>query len=302
MVNAALFLIKEDDIPYEEDCLRNPFAIKTWLRYHAHKAGDHDAQVIILRRAVSMLPGSYKLWMKLLEQRTSRAYSSDPDQETGLRNLNYPLTHPDWQKVNHNFEQSLILCHKFPLIWLAFCEWLMHQPNRITYTRRTFDRALKALPPTQHSNLWSLYLKFANLAGGETCIRVWRRYLKVQPSHAEQYVDKLLGQNPPRTAEAARVLATIIEDPKFASTGKTLFQYWVQLCDLICQHPDGISLPAEDHLVPNSEHNSAVSRPDCLNVESIMRAGISRWSDQVGTLWHSLAKWWVLRGELERAR
>jgi pre-mRNA-splicing factor SYF1 len=179
---------------------------------------------------------------------------------------------------------------------------LIHQPNRITYTRRTFDRALKALPVTQHQKIWQLYLKFANHAGGETCIRVWRRYLKVQPSHAEQYVTVLLNQKPPRTAEAARVLATIIEDQKFAATGKTLFQYWCQLCELICLHPDGISLPAEDHLVPNSELNAIASRPDCLNVESIMRAGISRWADQVGTLWHSLARWWVLRGELDRAR
>jgi pre-mRNA-splicing factor SYF1 len=178
----------------------------------------------------------------------------------------------------------------------------MHQPNRLTYTRRTFDRALKALPVTQHSKLWDLYLKFAHRAGGETCVRVWRRYLKVQPTHAEQYVKILLELEPPRTAEAARVLATIIEDQKFATSGRTLYEYWVQLCDLICLHPDGIDLPAQDHLVPNSDLNSLATRPDSLNVENILRAGIQRWADQVGKLWNSLAKWWVLRGQLERAR
>lgn len=45
---------------------------------------------------------------------------------------------------------------------------------------QTFDRALCALPITQHCRLWPLYLKFVmsnNIP--ETAIRVWRRYLKV---------------------------------------------------------------------------------------------------------------------------
>ena len=51
---------------------------------------------------------------------------------------------------------------------------------KITRTRHTFDRALRALPLTQHKRVWALYLKFArqyNLP--ETAIRVYRRYVKV---------------------------------------------------------------------------------------------------------------------------
>lgn len=65
-----------------------------------------------------------------------------------------------------------------PRIWLDYLEFLMSQPC-LTKTRRTFDRALRALPVTQHSRIWEVYTKFAEKAGGETTIRVLRRYIKV---------------------------------------------------------------------------------------------------------------------------
>lgn len=54
----------------------------------------------------------------------------------------------------------------------------MTQPI-VTKTRHTFDRALRALPVTQHDRIWELYLKFLETAGGETAVRAMRRYVKV---------------------------------------------------------------------------------------------------------------------------
>ena len=65
-----------------------------------------------------------------------------------------------------------------PRIWLDYCEFLVAQ-GRITRTRRTFDRALRALPITQHHRLWPLYLSFVRRYPlPETAVRVYRRYLK----------------------------------------------------------------------------------------------------------------------------
>ena len=50
--------------------------------------------------------------------------------------------------------------HKMPKIWRMYCSFLSQQTD-ITKTRRTFDRALKSLPITQHDRIWELYLKFA---------------------------------------------------------------------------------------------------------------------------------------------
>lgn len=65
-----------------------------------------------------------------------------------------------------------------PRIWLDYCSFLMTQPI-VTKTRHTFDRALRALPVTQHDRIWELYLKFLETAGGETAVRAMRRYVKV---------------------------------------------------------------------------------------------------------------------------
>jgi pre-mRNA-splicing factor SYF1 len=67
-----------------------------------------------------------------------------------------------------------------PRIWIDYCEFLLkYLPNRLTWTRQTFDRALRSLPVMQHERIWPLYLKFAKKAGGETAMRVFRRYIKV---------------------------------------------------------------------------------------------------------------------------
>ena len=69
-----------------------------------------------------------------------------------------------------------------PRIWLDYCQFLMAQ-QKVTQTRRTFDRALQALPLTQHGRIWPLYIQFVRSHDlPETAIRVYRRYLKVQSS------------------------------------------------------------------------------------------------------------------------
>ncbi len=66
-----------------------------------------------------------------------------------------------------------------PRIWLDYCQFLIDQ-HLITRIRRTFDRALRALPITQHYRIWPLYLKFVrSYPIPETAVRVYRRYLKV---------------------------------------------------------------------------------------------------------------------------
>lgn len=75
-----------------------------------------------------------------------------------------------------------LFSHQMPRIWLDYCQFLVSQ-CKITRSRRSFDRALRALPVTQHPRIWPLYLRFVrNLPLPETAIRVYRRYLKVRSS------------------------------------------------------------------------------------------------------------------------
>lgn len=83
-----------------------------------------------------------------------------------------------------------------PRIWLLYFQLFLHPkcPPTLsrTHARRTFDRALRTLPPSLHLRIWKVYLRWAETIGGESCFKIWRRYLKVDPSLTERYVRILL--------------------------------------------------------------------------------------------------------------
>lgn len=86
-----------------------------------------------------------------------------------------------------------------PRLWLSYLTLLTHPscpaPLSRTHTRHTFDRALRTLPHTLHERIWKPYLRWSEkVAGGETCVRVWRRYLAVDPALTAHYVEFLINE------------------------------------------------------------------------------------------------------------
>merc|ERR1712151_1090742 len=87
--------IDDTDIPFEEDIVRNPYNVKSWIRFLDHKASQvrnvkpkkfdlalsHEESCkipltkaerqlnMIYERSVKELPGSYKLWRAYLTER-----------------------------------------------------------------------------------------------------------------------------------------------------------------------------------------------------------------------------------------
>lgn len=167
-----------------------------------------------------------------------------------------------------------------PRIWIDYCKFLTIQP-KITVTRKVFDRALRALPITQHSRIWPLYLEFVKKYPiPETAVRVYRRFLKLQPENTEDYVEYLISAD--RLDEAALKLAHIVNRDDFVSKkGKSNHQLWNELCELISKNPRQIK---------------------SLNVDAIIRGGLRRYTDQLGQLWNSLADYYIRSGLFERAR
>lgn len=99
-----------------------------------------------------------------------------------------------------------------PRLWLLYLSIFNHPfcPPVISHThaRRTYDRALRTLPPSLHHRIWVRYLLWAESRGGITTVSVYRRYLAVDPSITERYTALLLApENPtPRPLEAAKLL------------------------------------------------------------------------------------------------
>ncbi|XP_042429330.1 pre-mRNA-splicing factor SYF1-like [Zingiber officinale] len=225
-------------------------------------------RAVIYERALKALPGSYKLWHAYLRERLEAVRGR-------------PVNDPAFDSLNNTFESALVTMHKMPRVWLMYLASLSEQ-RLLTRARRTFDRALRSLPVTQHDRIWEPYLTLVSLPGVpvETSLRVFRRYLLFDLSHIEDFINFLMASK--RWQEAAERLAGVLNDNSFRSIkGKTRHQLWLELCDLLTHHATEVS---------------------GLNVDAIIRGGIRRYTDEVGRLWTSLADYYVRRGLYEKAR
>lgn len=257
------------DVGYEESLLRDPYSVKQWLNYLEYK---HDAppqqRILLYERALHHIPGSYKLWYKYLLERMERT-------------RHMPISDGEYEAVNNVFERALVYMHKMPRIWKEYTDFLIRQ-RHITRSRRTFDKALMSLAVTQHLKwIWPHYLTFARDCGvPETAIRIYRRYLKLEPLEMENYIKFL--KKVGRYEEAAQQLAKIVNDDSFQSQrGKSKHDLWTELLQMITKNPTKVGT---------------------LDVDAVIRSGIRRFPSEVGRLWVSLADYYIRMGYFEKAR
>ena len=259
----------ENDLVYEEELLRNPYNLKLWLQYIGERENaPMKRRNVLYERALQALPGSYKLWHAYLKERRMKV-------------ANLPLDSPLMTALNNTFERALITMYKMPRIWLEYLEFLTEQ-KFVTRARRAFDRCLMALPVTQHDRIWVLYLKFASQEGipVETASRIYERYLKIEPAHAEEYIAYLNAKG--RWREVAERMIMLVNNDSFRSLeGKSKHDLWMDLCEVITSHPEEMK---------------------GLRVEEIVRGAIKKYKDEVGRLWTTLADFYIRRGLFEKAR
>lgn len=163
--------IRPEDLPFEEDLLKDAYNLKAWLRYIDRITTAQrplEFLYFLYERAIQELPGSYKLWKRYLDTRRIAVE----------KNAN--STAQDWRLLNQCYERALVFMHKMPRIWLDYCDSLGRQ-QLLTFARRAYDRSLRSLPVTQHPQVWEAYVKFAANCGVFECTRrVYQRYLKVR--------------------------------------------------------------------------------------------------------------------------
>ena len=223
---------------------------------------------MVYERAVRAIPTSYKMWYFYLAERVDRARGKRVDDAEHARTIGA-------------FERALVTMHKMPKVWELYLRYLMSL-KMVTATRRGCDRALAALPVTQHERVWIIYLDFIRAEGvpGDTARRVYRRYLKFEPGHAEEYVEFLKRKG--YWGEVASKLAELVNDDSFQSlAGKSKHAMWLELCDVVTKHPNEVS---------------------GMDVDAILRGGIATFTNEVGRLWTALADYYIRRGLFEKAR
>lgn len=170
---------------------------------------------------------------------------------------------------------------KMPRIWLDYTKFLNKQ-KLISRTRKAYDRALLALPVTQHQLIWDFYITWATQLEEftETAQYVYRRYIEFKPEVTEDYIDFLLTND--LLEEALELYVKILEDEGFVSSkGKTKYQLWMELCEFIARNPNRCTFKDPDN---------------------ILRHGIRKYTDEVGKLWIFLADYYTRLGLFGKAR
>lgn len=268
-------LLSKDDTLYEQDLFRNPSSPRPWLAYIDHKLrnGTLSEQAYVMERACLHLPRSYKLWKMYLEFRVKH-----------LTKRSAVRYRAEYEKVNLLFERALVLLNKMPVIWELYLAFLLRQPL-VTRTRRVFDRALRALPVTQHGRVWRLYKLFARSAGGLTAVKIWRRYVQIHPEDMEDYIDLLIETGHFR--EAVTRYIELLNNPRFVSKNvKSDFQLWNDMIELMV----------------GKARQLTETRKAPIDVDRIIRSGIDRFPDQRGKLWAGLATYYITLGQFDDAR
>lgn len=259
-----------EDQVWEANLQEDPHQLRTWIGYLKVKAeAPLVKRCLIYERALRYLGRSYKLWAAYLEERTSYLQTRS-------------IADKRYETLVETYERALVHMGKMPRIWINYCK-LMMKLKRGTATRKVFDRALRSLPVSQHEELWGLYVDWAKTFGvAETGKIVMRRYLFFEPEFRENYIEWCMEQG--EIVEAMQHLKTLHDAEDFMSTKRrTKLTTFLELCELCAGNPGEVTEAG-------------------LDMESLVREGISAYADQAGKLWCHLANFNVRQGYFDKAR
>lgn len=243
----------------------------------------------IYERALFHLPGSYKLWWKYIQERLNQItildkiyLQSNSFTSNKKFDIYYNSREKGWSSIFQLFDRALRTMHKMPLIWIEYIKVLNNNGN-IVETIRIFNRALQALPISQHELLWKFCIK--NIISSQfipkhTVIRLMDRYVKLNPQYRINFIDILLKNK--WIDDIIKYLLEILNFDNFLYVnGTTRLDIWKKLCDVITENPNDIKE---------------------YKVEDIIRGGLNQFQIEVANLWCTLATYYIKIGQFEKCR
>ncbi|KAF8644139.1 hypothetical protein AX16_008666 [Volvariella volvacea WC 439] len=229
--------------------------------------------------AIAQFPNSFKLWKSYLTFRMSFVLGKlevkkraggrrkfpemkdaleeeKEDMEQYDNGLNPVVGWEEWRALVATFERALMWIPKLPRLWLMYFTIFDHPlcPPSISHThaRRTYDRALRTLPPSLHSRIWVRYLLWSESKGGATMAATYRRYLSVDPSVTERFASLLISpqRGEPRPLEAAKYLLSLARKAArgeyVSPDGKSPYQLLGDWIDVVEKFSDDVGLGVEE--------------------------------------------------------
>ncbi|KAF4604099.1 pre-mRNA-splicing factor syf1 [Pleurotus pulmonarius] len=183
----------------------------------------------------------------------------------------------EWKSLLATFERALMYLPKLPRLWLMYISIFNHPkcPPQISHThaRRTYDRALRTLPPSLHARIWVRYLLWAEDKGGATTVAIYRRYLAIDPSITERFTTLLLNpvSSAPRPLEAAKYLLSLARKSargEYTSPeGKSPYQLLGDFIDVVEKFAEDVGFDVEETIESNKAIKEAEQAAKALETE-----------------------------------
>ena len=279
-------------LPQEDAVTKAPYNVNAWLQYldiideliaEEQTKQDQTRKNLIQvrdfvgRRAVYHLPKSYKLW------KTHWEFCLMHEKE-----LSHTSLVPLW-------ERALVTLHKFPRVWIEYLEYA-HEKSSMdpTRLRRLANRALEAIPVTQHDKIWPVLLKYYQTATSsststfqssptdwipkETKLSLLRRYIQFNPAATKEVAD-FLANELNHWGEAALLYVELLNQPETVQRN----ELWMALANICTRHP--------------------VEQVG-IDWDALVRGVLAtkKFKEMEGVLWSQLADAWIRRGEFQLAR
>lgn len=290
---ATLVAVLDDPVSsqFEYDLLRHAaYSPKTWLRYiehlrhHDHDDVDFGPVDMVWERAVKVMPTCYKLWHGYIGWKMAQFRESISPSSSASINLEHLVS---------LFERALIHLPRMPRLWLDYLN-LLGMTHKLTACRQLLNRALAALPPTQHDRLWEWMRKWTApiaklcpLLVSHLWLRQWQHL-----NHTEHWAQETIN----RLKECDRFdeAACIIKEMLDAGHG----DWHEHLLVLLMAHGEAIhSLPVEAIL-----RQAIQQQMEALSLSALQGGHARLASSQAGRLWCALAGLYLRQGLFERAR
>ncbi|EIW71711.1 hypothetical protein TREMEDRAFT_43021 [Tremella mesenterica DSM 1558] len=279
------------DTPSPEEQLLGPLS--------SHVAREGLQQLVsIYERALAVFPSSFKLWRGYIVTRQAYVLGEPTEQAKKARQqhakrgatyktsvtemldgaeeefqweggLDGVVGYQEWRSLFAVGERMLGWLSHLPVPWLLHLSVLLHPkcpaPFKWTYARRTFDRALRTLPPSLHARVWGLYLRWAEMVGGEAGERVWRRFLKADNSLTERHISFLLDSKPPQPLTAAKYLLLLARRAAKSTyiplDGKSPYQLFVDFMELVEKYAEDVGMTEEETLAIRPAQSTSDAAP-----------------------------------------
>ena len=265
---------------HQEDAVsRAPYNVTAWVHYldtideviHDEK-GDVVKDTLchvrefIGRRAVQHLPKSYKLWKMHWE------FCESIEEKLGSSSL------------LNMYERALVALNKFPRVWIVYLEYA-HKKSSMdpTQLRHLANRALEAIPVTQHDKIWPALLTYYQSVDTtwipkETKLSLLRRYIQFSPSATKEIAD-FLANDLGHWGEAALLYVKLLNEPDVVQKQ----ELWMALANICTRHPvEQLGIDWE------------------VLVRGVLAT--KQFKEMEGVLWNQLADAWIRRGEFQLAR